>query len=536
MKLITELKLNLNYNQDDIYSAICKKTKLNKKDIHSFEIIKLGIDARKKPDVKYVLNVAISVDKKCEAKLKNFEDIIPDHAGLQYDKSSTNIPSPVVVGFGPSGMFCALALAMAGLKPIVLEQGKAVDERIKDIESFWKNGILNERSNVQFGEGGAGTFSDGKLNTTLNNPYCKKVVNEFILNGAPKEIYYKNKAHIGTDNLRNIVKNIRNKIISLGGQVLFNAKFEGFETKDNQIQSVKYFDIATNQLKTLKTNNLILAIGHSAIKTFEYLKYQNVQMRHKPFAMGVRIQHPQPLINKAQYGIENSPYLPSADYKIVEHLPSGRNVFSFCMCPGGEIVASSSENGTIVTNGMSNFARDGKFANSALLVNVEPSDFDGEDVLAGLYYQRKFEKLAYEIAGKNYNAPATTVGDFLNKENSQTANDFEHKNAFVNKQSTYKPAVTFCDISKCLPNFATDSLKQALPLFDKKIKGFANANNILIAPETRSSCPIQFIRSENYECTYNGLFACGEGAGYAGGIISSAVDGVKCAEKIIKRA
>lgn len=521
MKLINEIKLNYKHTNQELINAISKKAKISPNDIKNYEIVKMGIDARKKPNILFVYNVAIDVEKSMQNKLKNFEDFTPDHSGLDYPKSKKDI-RPVIVGFGPSGMFCALALALAGLKPIVLEQGKDVDLRMQDVENFWQNGILNEHSNVQFGEGGAGTFSDGKLNTTLNNPYCKKVINEFILNGAPKEIYYKNKAHIGTDNLRKIVKNIREKIQKNGGKIIFNAKMTNFDTKNAQINSVEYFDIISSKTIKLDTNCLILAIGHSAFSTFKMLKNNNVKMVKKPFAIGVRIEHPQKIINKAQYGIEKDVNLPSADYKLVEHLKSGRSVFTFCMCPGGKVVASSSEKNTVVTNGMSNFARNEQNANSAVLVNVTPNDLEGDDVLQGFYLQQKSEKLAFEIAGKNYNAPAITVGEFL------TGEKFEHI------ETSYKPNITICDISKCLPTFVVESLKNALPLFDKKIKGFANNNNLLIAPETRSSCPVQVVREINYECSYKGLYACGEGSGFAGGIVSSAVDGIKCAENILK--
>ena len=521
MKLITEIKLKYNHTKQALINEIAKRAKISTDDIISYEIVKMGIDARKKPNVLFVYNVAVKVNEKVQNKLKSFQDIVVDHKGLEYAKKNRN-KKCVVVGFGPSGMFCALALALSGYNPIVLEQGKDITARQKDVQDFWQNGKLNEYSNVQFGEGGAGTFSDGKLNTTLNNEYCKKVVNEFILNGAPKEIYYKNKAHIGTDNLVKIVKNIREKIQNNGGKIIFNAKFTNFDTQNAQINNVQYLNLITGKTETIKADYLILAIGHSAFSTFEMIKDKNVAMHKKPFAIGVRIEHPQKIINFAQYGIEKSEFLPSADYKLVEHLPNGRSVFTFCMCPGGKVVASSSEKESIVTNGMSNFSRDDENANSALLVNVTPEDFKGDNVLEGFNLQKKYEKLAYIIAGKNYNAPAMTVGEFLTGEKCEPI------------KSSYKPNITICDIAECLPDFVVESLKQALPIFDKRINGFANANNLLIAPETRSSCPIQFNRDENYVCTYKGLYACGEGAGFAGGIVSSAVDGIKCAENIIK--
>ena len=523
MKLITEIKLKPEYSEEDLISAICSRAKINKKNLRSYEIIKQGIDARKKPNVYYVMNVAIDVDECAYKQLLNFQDIVPDHSGLIYEQVCSNKKRPVVVGFGPSGMFCALVLSYAGLNPIVIEQGKRVEERQIDVENFWRGGELNVYSNVQYGEGGAGTFSDGKLNTTLNNSYCKKVINEFIKHGAPKEIYYKNKPHIGTDGLKQIVKNVRAEIIKNGGNVIFNANFCDFSIKNGNISSIFYKNTLNGEICKLECDELILAIGHSSINTFELLKSKNIYMRQKPFAMGVRIEHEQELINVAQYGNGYNKQLPSADYKLVEHLKNGRSVFSFCMCPGGSVVASSCEHGGVITNGMSNYKRDGKYANSAVLVNVLPSDFGGDDVLQGLYFQRKYEKLAYELAGKNYFAPAQMVGSFLNGGNKKV------------EISTYLPGVKWCDIGKCLPEFVTSSIREALPLFNKKIKGFTANNAVLIAPETRSSCPVQFNRTEDYICTIGGLYACGEGAGYSGGIISSAVDGIKCAEKIIKK-
>lgn len=523
MKLIPEVKLPYSAPQDELIGAVAKKAKIKVSDIVRYEIVKMGIDARKKPQILFVYNVAIDVKNGAKGKLERFDDVDVVHKGLEYSKCSKVCKSPVVVGFGPSGMFCALALALAGLKPIVLEQGKPADQRLQDVEHFWKTGELNEHSNVQFGEGGAGTFSDGKLNTTLNNEYCKKVINELILCGAPKDIYYKNKAHIGTDNLIQVVQNIRKKIEKLGGKVVFNAKFTNFGVQNAQINSVSYINLQEQKECKIYTNCLVLAIGHSAHGTFKMLKNSSVQMRKKPFAVGVRIEHPQKIINMSQYGIEHSPHLPSADYKLVAHLPNGRSVFTFCMCPGGKVIASASEKHSIVTNGMSNYARDGQNANSALLVNVTPQDFEG-DVLAGFELQRKIEQTAFKIAGNNYCAPAMSVGEFLGENAPKTT-----------IKSTYLPHISMCNIKECLPNFVVESLQQALVVFDQKIHGFADAQNLLIAPETRSSCPVQFNRNADYTCTFCGLYACGEGAGYAGGIVSSAVDGIKCAENIIKK-
>ena len=427
---------------------------------------------------------------------------------------------PVVVGFGPSGMFMALKLAKCGYKPIVIEQGDSVDQRLAKVENFWKTGKLDIYSNVHFGEGGAGTFSDGKLNSNVSNEYCKIVTNELIINGANKEIFYKSKPHIGTDNLQKIVKNIREEIIRLGGEVRFNTAMVDFTIVDGKVKTVKTQNTLTNKEDNIETSALVLAIGHSAKSVFRLLKQKGVAMEQKPFAMGVRIEQKQEDINLSQYGKLDC-RLPSADYKLVEHLDNGRSVFTFCMCPGGVVVASSSEEGTIVTNGMSYFARDKENANSAILVNVRCEDYASDDVLAGFDFQEKFERKAFELGGGNYVAPAQTVGEFLGVEKSNSLN------------YTYRPNVKFTDLKNCLPDFVYDSIKRALPLFEKKIKNFAKSCNVLTAIESKSSCPVKVIRGENCSTNILGLYAVGEGAGYAGGIMSSAQDGLKVAEKVM---
>ena len=377
---------------------------------------------------------------------------------------------------------------------------------------------------MQYGEGGAGTFSDGKLNTNLNNEYCKIVTNEFYNFGAPKEITYINKPHIGSDNLKHVVKNIREHIISLGGKFMFSTKLKDLQIKNNKIQTVVLENVETAEIQTISADYVVLCVGHSARETFEMLYNKGVEIHQKPFAMGVRIEQKQSDINLSQYGVEKVDGLPNADYKLVTHLPNGRSVFTFCMCPGGQVVASSSNEGEIVTNGMSNFARDKENANSAVLVNVLPSDYGSDNPLAGLYYQANFERLAFELGGSNYNAPAESVGSFLfNKENKPKIN------------ATYNPNITLCKIEKCLPNFVTESLKLGLPELNKKLKNFAKNENLLVAIESRSSCPLTILRNENYESNLCGLYPVGEGAGYAGGIMSSAQDGIKVAEAIYKK-
>ena len=525
MKLITEVKVKLSYSAEDVLFALRKKCNLFADEIIKWEIVKESLDARKKPDIFMVLNVAVEVKKYAIKKVQKFNDIVPNHNGVEALKVNFEGKRPVIVGFGPAGMFAGLSLALSGLKPIILEQGKPVQDRQKDIDEFWKNRKLNKYSNVQFGEGGAGTFSDGKLASNVNNEYTKRCINEFVLNGAPSEIFYSHTPHIGSDKLKEVVTNIRKKIENAGGQVIFNTKFVGFEKNNQKLTHVFAENVETGEKLEFETNSLVLAIGHSAVETYEYLNQNNFELKQKPFAMGVRIEGLQEDINMAQYG-KTGEGLPSANYKLVAHLENGRSVFTFCMCPGGTVVASSSEEGTIVTNGMSNYARDGKNANSAVLVNVVPEDFGSSEPLAGVYFQRKYEKLAFELGGRDYSAPAEKVKDFLaGTENFDTA---EGK-----VKATYLPRIKFADLSKCLPDFVTDSLKLALPKLDQKVKGFADDDNLLIGVESRSSAPVQIVRDENFMTKTRGVFVCGEGAGYAGGITSSAADGLKCAEKVI---
>ena len=525
---VSDIKLKPSYTDEDVKAKIAKELKINKNEILSFEYLKKSIDARKKPNVLYNLTLAVELRNE-----KPFMDkyVELDYNILSYDKKVLK-ERPVVVGFGPAGMFCALALARMGLKPIVIEQGEDVDKRKVSVNTFWQKGVLNKYSNVQFGEGGAGTFSDGKLNTNLHNEYCKRVLNEFYHFGAPKEILYLSKPHIGSDKLPQIVKNLRNEIISLGGDVLFSHKLTDIKlTKDKnfrteKIKEIEVYNIVRDKKMEIKTNNLFLALGHSARDTFNILKKLNFEIRQKPFAMGVRVEQKQEDINISQYGLNYDKSLPSADYKLVEHLPSGRSVFTFCMCPGGEVVASSSNEGEIVTNGMSEFSRNKENANSALLVNVEPSDFGSTDALAGVFFQEKYERLAFGLGGKDYSAPAETVGSFLEKKEGGIT---------LGVNPTYRPNIKLTKIKDCLPEFVTESLKEALPRLNRRLKNFAKDENLLIAIESRSSSPITIVRNENFESNIKGCYPLGEGAGYAGGIISSAVDGIKVAEALYKR-
>ncbi len=526
MKLLSELKVKPNYTKQDIFNAVFKKYGLKADEIVQYEIVKESLDCRKKPNIIVSLNVAAKVTSAALFKLKKCNDIEVDHLGVEGKKINFAGNRPVVVGFGPAGMFAALKLAICGLKPIVLEQGKSVYERQKDVDEFWKDRKLNIYSNVQFGEGGAGTFSDGKLASNVSNAYTKMCINEFILNGAPSDIFYSHTPHIGSDKLKEVVKNIREKIIAYGGEVWFNSHFDGLEFEQNRVCAVKFTNTLTGKVDKITTDAVVLAVGHSAVDVYKLLNNAGCQLKQKPFAMGVRIEQSQAGIDFAQYG-SNDTGLAAANYKLVEHLDNGRSVFTFCMCPGGYVVASSSEENTVVTNGMSYHARDGKNANSAVLVNVVPEDFGSEDVLAGVEFQHKYERLAFEVGGANYNAPAQYVKDFLKGEPSK---EIDKKGKVT---PTYMPAITLADLSKCLPDFVVESLKMALPKFNNKIKNFASDYNLLIGVESRSSSPVQIVRDENMMSNLQGVFAAGEGAGYAGGITSSAADGIKIAENVI---
>ena len=513
---LEQIKIKIEYNYQDLIKICAKTLKIDEKLIKNIEILKKSVDARRKPDVFFVLCLGVTLDEKTENKFKNLKYEKPN-LSLEYEKISYP-KSPIVVGFGPSGMFASLALARMGLKPIILEQGKKVDEREKDVFAFWNGRKLNKYSNAQFGEGGAGTFSDGKLNTNVNNLLCKKAIYELWEFGAPKEILYEAKPHIGSDKLKDVVKNMRNEIISLGGKFFFSTKFVDFEKGKVTAQNIE-----TNEILTFDTDHLLLCIGHSARDTFEKLYEKGVNIKQKPFAMGVRIEQKQHDINVMQYGENYNPHLPSADYKLVAHLPNGRSIFTFCMCPGGQVVATSSDEGEIVTNGMSDFARDKENANSALLINVLPEDYHSTHPLAGIYFQAKYEKLAFILGGKNYNAPAQSVGSFLGRKCESTINH------------TYRPGITLSQIEKCLPDFVSDGLKQGIPLLNQKAKNFAKDENLLIAIESRSSSPITIVRDENFESNIKGIYPVGEGAGYSGGIITSAQDGIKVAESIYEK-
>ncbi len=516
MIIINNIKLSLDTDFGDITGIVANKLKIGRQEVISAELYRKSVDARDKRDVHFVVSIIASVKNEARVLKNNKNAAIYNKKEYVWQKVESDI-RPVVIGFGPAGMFAALTLARAGLKPIVYERGADVDTRTADIEKFFSGGELNPESNVQFGEGGAGTFSDGKLNSGIKDIRCRTVLETFYEFGAQKDILIDAKPHIGTDVLKTVVKNLRQEIISLGGEVNFNSRLDGVFFENNRLAA-----ISVNG-KKMPCKYLCLCIGHSARDTFKMLYDNGLEMTRKPFAMGVRIEHLQSEINKALYGeFATHPALKAADYKLAVHLPSGRGVYTFCMCPGGEVVNASSEPHGIAVNGMSESRRDGVNANSALLVGINPDDLQGDNIFAGCELQKQIEQKAYSIA--NGAVPITTVGNFV----------FEKKAEIGSVKPTIKPNYVFADLSDIYPDFITQSLKDGIKQMDKKIGGFANPDAILTAPETRSSSPVRIVRNETGESTnFSGIYPCGEGAGYAGGIMSAAVDGIKSAEKII---
>ncbi len=520
---LSNIKISANINPT---SELLKKKaeKILKSKVNSIKIAKKSIDARDKNNVHYIF--ALDIEIKNEKKYLKYKNVSKTPV-YKYTISKSELSKrPVIVGFGPAGMFAGLVLAYSGAKPLILERGYSVEKRQDAIYKFHSTGILDTKSNIQFGEGGAGTFSDGKLTTGINDKRCRYVLEKLVEFGAPKEILYLAKPHIGTDILINVVKNIRNEIIKYGGEILFEHKMTDIVTDNNVIKQV----IAENNTETkyFDTDSVILAIGHSARDTFEKLNLLNIKMAQKPFAMGVRIEHLQSSINKAQYG-EFSKYLPPADYKLTAHLSNGRSAYTFCMCPGGVVVAAASEKNMVCTNGMSYHNRNGENANSALLIGIQPEDFGSDDVLAGMYLQRELEQRAFLAGGSNYNAPVQTVGDLLMGQKTTELGSIK---------PTYRPNVTPSDFKEIFPDFMYESFQLAIKAMDKKIKGFADSNAVMTAVESRSSSPIRILRNKYDFNSVNikGLIPCGEGCGYAGGIMSAAVDGIKCAEAVLKNS
>jgi len=528
MLRIREIALPFDHTPDALTEAVLQKLGVSAMELGAVRIVRKSIDARKKHRIQAVYIVDVEVGNEADLLQRLAHDPhIERSPQSEYTMPSAGAcrgASPVVVGSGPCGLFAALLLAEAGARPIVIERGRPVNARIRDVNLFWQKGVLDPASNVAFGEGGAGTFSDGKLTTQIKDKHgrVRKILTELVAAGAPEEILYESRPHIGTDYLVRVVKHLREKIISLGGQVRFETQLTGLVIRNGALAGA-----ILNTGDTLETDTVILALGHSARDTFQMLHQSGVATEPKPLSIGVRIEHPQSLIDRAQYGrFAGHPRLAAADYKLVHHCGNGRSAYTFCMCPGGEVIAAASEPGGIVTNGMSRFARSQPNANSALLVGITPQDFGGSDPLAGVAFQRKWEQKAFAVGGGNYFAPAQRVGDFLAGRASVS---------WGQVSPSYTPGVTPCDLADCLPPFVAQTLREAIAAMDKQLHGFAMPDAVMTAIESRSSSPLRILRDNSFQSiSVKGLYPAGEGAGYAGGIISAAVDGLKVAEAVLR--
>jgi len=530
MLRLTELKLPLDHAKDALQQALCQRLGISEEDLLGFTIFRRSYDARKKTAILliYTLDFEVRDEPALLKKLAGDRNVGP-RPDTDY-RFVTQAPAdlktrPVIIGTGPCGLLAGLVLAQMGFRPIILERGKAVRERTKDTWGLWRNNKLNPESNVQFGEGGAGTFSDGKLYSQIKDPqhHGRKVLEEFVKAGAPEEIMYVSKPHIGTFRLVKMVENIRATITELGGEVRFGSKVERLVIDNHQVRGVVLADG-----ETIATDHVVLAVGHSARDTFEALYEQGVYIEAKPFSIGFRIEHPQAMIDHARFGPNaGNEILGAADYKLVHHCGNGRAAYSFCMCPGGQVVAATSEEGRVVTNGMSQYSRAERNANAALVVEVKPEDFPGDyrtNPLAGIDFQRQWESAAFVAGGSNYAAPAQRVGDFLAGRPSSQLGEVD---------PSYQPGVHMTDLASCAPAYVIEALREAIPAFDKQIRGFAMADAVLTGVETRTSSPIRIKRGDNCQSINTcGLYPAGEGAGYAGGILSAGVDGIKVAEAV----
>ncbi len=525
---ISDLIIPLSYNSNTLEDIVVKRLRIERSRIERISIEKRSVDTRNKQDIHFKMTLVVNVyGDENDITVLNYDDGVSQEIKFNYTvpKWENKKERPVIVGCGPAGMFAALILSEAGARPILLERGLDVDSRSKSVLKFEQTGVLDTNSNVQFGEGGAGAFSDGKLKIGAKDYQKIKVLNEFVEAGAPPEIMYLDKPHIGTDRLTKAVKGIRKKVTGLGGEVRFNATLTEILQKDGHVTGVGF--VENGEYTQLPCDNVILAIGHSARDTFKRLLTSGIHIEQKSFAVGVRIEHPQEMIDKIKYGnFAGNPALGAADYKMVVHLPNGRNVYTFCMCPGGSVIAATSDENCLVTNGMSKFARDGKNANTALLVTVNNKDFGSDHPLAGVMFQRKIEEAAFAVGGGGYKAPVQRLEDFLKKDKTK---------AFGNVLPTYLPGTKFAQVDSYLPDYIANSLRQGILEMGQWMPGFAYPDALLTGAETRSSSPVRIPRGESFEAIgIKGLYPCGEGAGYAGGIISAAVDGLHCAEQILR--
>lgn len=521
---VKQIKVSIDKNtKEEIKEKVIKKLHIPPADVLDIKIKKQSLDAREKPNLFFVYDLLVTIkhEQKYLKKNRNKDIVLYQEETFEVKEIGSKKMNmrPIVVGSGPAGLFCAYLLAFYGYKPIIIERGEDIEKRVKAIEQFWQTNRLNENNNVQFGLGGAGTFSDGKLNTLVKDKrhIGRKVFEIFVECGAPKEIMYVNKPHIGTDLLRKVISTLKEKIESMGGEFYFHTCLTDISIKNHKLEKIEI-----NNKQWFECENLILAIGHSARDTFEMLLKRNVSIQQKPFAVGIRIQHPQEMINRAQYGKTDSKELGPASYKLTYKTKSGKGVYSFCMCPGGYVINASSEQNHLAINGMSNHARDTKNANSAILVTVDKSDF-GIGILDGMYFQRALEEKAYQV-GKG-NIPIQTYKDFKSNQKSTNLGKVE---------AIYKGSYTLTNLQEIFPENINQSLIEAIDYFDTKIKGFAREDALLAAVESRSSSPVRIKRDENYLSNIQGIYPCGEGAGYAGGITTSAMDGIKIAEQIIK--
>ena len=526
---ISEIKLRVEDGESRLLSECANILGINTSDIEKLSVYRRSLVARRGRPIRYVYTADVYVKAKTKYTLQPNCSVIENERIYSVPRVNPPEKRPVIVGFGPAGIFCALVLCEAGIRPIIIERGKPIDERTADVDTLFKTGKLNPQSNIQFGEGGAGTFSDGKLNTLVKDKSYRGryVLDALVQGGAPREILYEAKPHVGTDCLRICIKNIRERLVAMGAEILFSHTLTGFFTSVNGVAGVEVTD-SGGALKRIETDTVFLALGHSARDTFSMLHDAGFCLERKPFSVGVRIEHKQKLINDIQYGGAESEQLPAADYKLVCHTKNGRAVYSFCMCPGGYVVAAASEEGGVCTNGMSNFSRDGENANSALLVEVLPSDFEGDDPLKGMIFQRELERRAYEAGGGDYKAPAQLTADFLGQRRTEK---------FGSVTPTYPRGVTPCDLHEVLPDFVTEAMHEGLLYFDSLMHGFCGEESVMTAIEARSSSPVRIVRDkESMQAVgKRGVYPIGEGAGYAGGIMSAAMDGMKAAEAYLKK-